>query len=90
MKVVKVTAKGQVTIPVEVRRALGIDEDTYLEVSKDGNVIQLRKIVPARPLSGDDPIWNLIGAGESGHTDVAAEHDRYLAEGEIKRWRESS
>ena len=90
MKVVKVTSKGQVTIPVEVRTSLGIDEDTYLEVSEDGNVIRLRKIVPSRPLSSDDPIWNLIGAGESGHTDVAVSHDRRLAEGEIKRWRESS
>ena len=32
MKVVKVTSKGQVTIPVEVRAALGIDKDSYLEV----------------------------------------------------------
>ena len=78
MKVVKVTAKGQVTIPADVRASLGIDEDTYLEVSEDGNEIRLRKIVPTRPLSGDDPIWNLIGAGESGHADVAEEHDRHL------------
>ena len=37
MKVVKVTAKGQVTIPVDMRAALEIDEDTYLEVSGEGN-----------------------------------------------------
>ena len=90
MKVVKVTAKGQVTIPVDVRTALGIDEDTYLEVSADGNEIRLRKIVPVRPLSDDDPVWNLVGAGESGQTSVAEEHDRHLAGGEIGRWRESS
>lgn len=90
MKVVKVTAKGQVTIPVEVRTALGIDEDTYLEVSEDGGEIRLRKIVPVRPLSDDDPVWNLVGAGESGQTSVAEEHDRHLAAGEIERWRESS
>ena len=39
---------------------------------------------------GDDPIWNLIGAGESGYTDVAEEHDRHLADGETERWQESS
>jgi transcriptional pleiotropic regulator of transition state genes len=90
MKVAKVTAKGQVTIPVELRDALGIDEATYLEVSEEGNEIRMRKVVPARPLSGDDPIWNLVGAGESGFKDVAEEHDRHLASGEVKRWRESS
>ena len=90
MKVVKVTSKGQVTIPVDVRTALGIDEGTYLEVSEDGNEIRLRKVVPTRPLSEDDPIWNLIGAGASRHTDIAEQHDRHLAEGEIESWRESS
>ena len=68
MKVVKVTSKGQVTIPVEVRVDLGIDEDTYLEVTKEGNEIRLRKVVPTRPLGSDDPIWSLIGAGGSGCT----------------------
>ena len=90
MKVVKVTSKGQVTIPSEVRNALGIDEGTYLEVSEDGEEIRFRKVVPARPLSGDDPIWSLIGAGESGLEDVARDHDRHLAAGEMERWRESS
>jgi AbrB family looped-hinge helix DNA binding protein len=90
MKVVKVTSKGQVTIPVEVRSALGIDEETYLEVSKDGNEIRLRKVVPVRPLGSDDPIWDLIGTGESGVGSVAEEHDRHLADGETERWHESS
>jgi AbrB family looped-hinge helix DNA binding protein len=90
MKVVKVTSKGQVTIPVEVRAALGIDEDTHLEVSEDGDAIRLRKLVHARPLGGDDPIWGLIGVGRSRHRDAAEGHDRHLAEGEVERWRESS
>ena len=90
MKVIKVTSKGQITIPLDVRTALGIDERSYLEVSEDGNEIRLRKVVPTRPLSDDDPIWNLVGAGESGQTSVAEEHDRHLAAGEIGRWRESS
>jgi transcriptional pleiotropic regulator of transition state genes len=90
MKVVKVTSKGQVTIPVEIRVALGIDEDSHLEVSEDGNEIRLRKLVPARPLGVDDPIWSLIGVGQSGCRDAAEEHDRHLGEGEMGRWRESS
>jgi AbrB family looped-hinge helix DNA binding protein len=90
MKVVKVTSKGQVTIPVEVRTSLGIGEDTHLEVSEVGDEIRLRKLVPTRPLGGDDPIWGLIGAGRSGHTDAAEAHDRHLADAELERWRESS
>ena len=90
MKVVKVTSKGQVTIPSEVRTSLGIDEGTYLEVTEEAQEIRLRKVVPLKPLSGDDPIWSLLGAGESGLDDVASEHDRHLANGEVARWRESS
>jgi transcriptional pleiotropic regulator of transition state genes len=90
MKVVKVTSKGQVTIPSDVRTSLGIDEGSYLEVSEEGEEIRLRKLVRTRPLSDDDPIWSLIGIGDSGMEDVAREHDRYLAQGEIDRWRESS
>jgi len=90
MKAVKVTSKGQITIPVEVRASLGIDEHTYLEVSEVQDEIRLRKLLRARPLGSDDPIWDLIGAGESGHGGVAAAHDEHLAAGEIDRWRESS
>lgn len=90
MKVVKVTSKGQMTIPVEVRVALGIDEDTYLEVVADEREVRLRKLVPARPLADDDPIWDLVGAGQSGLRDVGAGHDRHLAASEMARWRESS
>lgn len=90
MKVVKVTSKGQVTIPIEIRVALGIDEESYLEVTEQGSEIRLRKIVAAPPLTDLDPIWSLIGVGESAHDDVAEEHDRHLAEGETERWRGSS
>lgn len=90
MNVVKVTAKGQITIPIEIRTALGITEDSYLEVSLEGQEVRLQKVVPARPLSGDDPIWKLLGTGASGRHDVSEAHDRYLAEGERARWRGSS
>jgi transcriptional pleiotropic regulator of transition state genes len=90
VKAVKVTSKGQITLPIEIRTALGIDEGAYLEVLEDGEEIRLRKLVRVRPLGQDDPIWDLVGAGESGRTDVSADHDRHLAEGEMARWRESS
>jgi hypothetical protein len=59
-------------------------------VTKLGDEIRLRKIVAARPLSGEDPIWGLIGSGRSGQVDVAERHDDHLANGETSRWRESS
>lgn len=90
MKVVKVTSKGQVTIPVELRSALGIGEETYLEVVEDGGELRMRKVGGVRPLSEDDPIWSLVGAGRSGHDDVAEDHDRHLADAERARWRGSS
>lgn len=90
MKVVKVTSKGQVTIPIELRSALGIGDDTYLEVIEEGGELRMRKIGGLRPLGEQDPIWSLVGAAGSGHGDIAEAHDRHLADGELARWRESS
>jgi len=89
MRVVKVTSKGQVTIPAEVRGELGIDEHTHLEVMVEGDAVQLRKIGTTRPLGPDDPIWDLIGAGAGGQSDVSEHHDQHLAEAERRAWRES-
>lgn len=33
-----------------------------------------------RLFTPDNPLMKLIGIGNSGHTDIAEEHDRYLAE----------
>ncbi len=90
MAVVKVTSKGQVTIPIEARKRLGITDKTYLDVSVEGDTLRFRKRRTIRPLGEDDPIWEFIGSGEDAATDVSARHDDYLAEGEIRRWRSRS
>lgn len=90
MKAIKVTSKGQITIPIEIRTSLGIDDDTYLEVTEHEHEIRLRKLVRARPLGDEDPIWSLMGVGRSGGGNVSSDHDRALADAEIRRWRESS
>jgi transcriptional pleiotropic regulator of transition state genes len=90
MTVAKVASKGRITIPSEIRAALGIDERSLLEVHKCGDEIRFRKVVQPRPLGDDDPIWSLIGVGETGPSNVAEKQDRSLADGEINRWRESS
>ena len=89
MAIVKVTEKGQVTLPVDLRRKLGITKDNYLVVEAEGEYLRLRKLSPEKPLEPEDPIWSLIGRGSGGSKDVSVRHDHYLAEGERKRWRSS-
>ncbi len=89
MAIIKVTEKGQVTLPIELRRKLGITKDDYLVVESEGEYLTLHKVSQAKALSAEDPIWDMIGQGASGKSDVAARHDHYLAEGERKRWRKS-
>lgn len=40
----RVTSKGQVTIPVEIRARLDIGPDTEVEFELVGNVVHLRKV----------------------------------------------
>lgn len=42
--VIKVTSKGQLTIPIKYRRDLGIDKDSYLLVDEIGDFLILKKI----------------------------------------------
>jgi len=86
-EVMRVTAKGQLTIPAAIRKKLNIREGDYLQVYLEENEIRLKKIEPVRPLSAEDPIWRLVGAGASGLEDISENHDRYLAEGEVSRWK---
>jgi len=43
-EVVKVTSKGQLTLPVEIRRGLSLDKDSYLYVTKLGALIVMKKV----------------------------------------------
>ncbi|MEW6665172.1 MAG: AbrB/MazE/SpoVT family DNA-binding domain-containing protein [Thermodesulfobacteriota bacterium] len=89
MAIVKVTEKGQVTLPMELRKKLGITKDNYLEVEAEGECLRLRKVLSAKSLEPDDPIWEMIGKGSGGARDVSTRHDHYIAEGEQERWRSS-
>lgn len=40
----RVTTKGQVTIPIEIRQQLDISADCEVEFEVVGNVVQLRKV----------------------------------------------
>ena len=43
-EVIKVTSKGQLTLPVKFRKNLGIDKDSYLLVEEIGEYLLLKKI----------------------------------------------
>ena len=86
-ELMRISAKGQLTIPVYMRKKLNIREGDYLQVQMGEDEIRIKIIKPLQPLSAEDPIWQLIGAGASGQKDVSVNHDRYLVEGEIKQWK---
>lgn len=85
-RLTRLTAKGQLTIPVEIRNDLNLKPGDYLAVStKEGHII-VEKTTNIDPLSESDPIWKMIGIGKSKYKDISEKHDSYLAEGEIESW----
>lgn len=76
-EVVKITSKGQMTLPVSARKLLGIKKGDHLAVYVNGEEVILRKFVPFKKASHKDAIFSLIGKGE-GPPDLAENHDRYL------------
>lgn len=86
MTIVRVTQKGRVTLPIDLRRKLRIGKDDYLSVEAEGEVLKLRKVRERKLLGSNDPIWDFVGKGSSGTKDGSTDHDRYIAEGERQRW----
>lgn len=52
-QVVRPMRRGQITLPHEFRRRLGIGEDTLLELRLSGDHVEIRPVV-ARPAAGSD------------------------------------
>lgn len=87
-EIMRLSAKGQVTIPVSIRRKMNLHEGDYVRISIEDSGMRLEKVVSVQPLGPRDPIWEMIGKGDSGVDDVSSNHDRYLAEGEVRRWKQ--
>lgn len=43
-QIIKVTSKGQVTLPADIRKKLRIDKDTYIAVEMVGDYIIMKKV----------------------------------------------
>jgi AbrB family looped-hinge helix DNA binding protein len=43
-EIIKVTSKGQITIPAKIRRVLSLDKDSYLYVTRAERLLVMRKV----------------------------------------------
>ncbi|MCL4515927.1 MAG: AbrB/MazE/SpoVT family DNA-binding domain-containing protein [Firmicutes bacterium] len=79
--IVRLTSKGQLTLPIAIRRKLAMGEGTKLFVVLDEDEIRLKKMegggIPV--FSKKSSFFDLIGSFE-GPRDLAEKHDSYLRE----------
>jgi AbrB family looped-hinge helix DNA binding protein len=81
--VVRSLRRGQVTLPQELRRRLGIGDDTLLEIRLAGDHIEIRPVV-ARPAAGSEwarELYELFAPVRSRAEGMSEEEiDRDIAE----------
>ena len=74
----RITTKGQVTIPQDIREAAGMLPNTEVEFLYDGDIVTLVRSVrdhPRRPTRGD----LVIGALERGRSHFTMSTDEIMA-----------
>ena len=59
----RITSKGQVTIPVEIRERLGLLPNSEVEFEVNGNVVRIRKATRRRYGRGRSLVAHLRGRG---------------------------
>jgi AbrB family looped-hinge helix DNA binding protein len=72
---VRITSKGQVTIPIKIREQAGLMPNTEVEFEFDGNVV---RIIPAASRTKDSRGARLV-ADLRGRGDVAMTTDAIMA-----------
>ncbi len=79
--IVRLTSKGQLTLPIAIRRKLAMGEGTKLFVVLDEDEIRLKKMESGKipVFSQKSSFFGLIGSFE-GPRDLAEKHDGYLTE----------
>ncbi|MCF8011215.1 MAG: AbrB/MazE/SpoVT family DNA-binding domain-containing protein [Clostridiales bacterium] len=58
---IKITSKGQLTLPSEIRKKLGLEKGNELSVQLQGEQVILKKRIYTGVLDEADPIWDMIG-----------------------------
>ena len=76
----RITSKGQVTIPKQIRDALGMLPGTEVEFVRDGEKIEVRKLSGGRS-RGDEIVEHLRKAG-GGDIPMSTEEIMRLTRGE--------
>jgi antitoxin PrlF len=64
----RVTSKGQVTIPAEIREQFGFLPDTEVEFVVEDDVVRLRRVDQPGRRRGDRVVARLQGRATSGMT----------------------
>jgi hypothetical protein len=71
---------------IDALQTLAAQQGTTLEALVAQSVdALLTSVAPVQESSGEipleaDPLWDIVGLGDAGVNDLAAEHDRYLVE----------
>ena len=61
----RITSKGQVTIPIEIRQKAGLLPHTEVEFDYDGKTVRLRRAKSSkRPSRGEEVVNRLRGAAK--------------------------
>ncbi|MDI6711232.1 MAG: AbrB/MazE/SpoVT family DNA-binding domain-containing protein [Bacillota bacterium] len=81
--IVRLSSKGQLTLPAEIRRELGLKQGARLLISLERNEIRIREAKEDRSpgFTPESGFFALMGSF-SGPEDLAEKHDRYLTEEE--------
>lgn len=77
----RITSKGQVTIPKELRDELGFLPGTEVEFLRDDEGIKVRKVVGGRR-RGEEVVRHLREAGRRGNFTMTTEEIMRLTRGE--------
>ncbi|MDW7738837.1 MAG: AbrB/MazE/SpoVT family DNA-binding domain-containing protein [Bacillota bacterium] len=78
--IVKISSKGQLTLPAEVRKKLGLMTGSKLYLVLDNNEIRMKAFKGQLPvLNKKSSIYSLIGSF-AGPEDLSENHDKYFAE----------
>ena len=70
----KITSKGQITVPIEVRRILGVRPGDRLRFESDSNGVHIR------PVRGESVFAKYCGIGNSGIPSGRKGINRWLRE----------